>query len=82
MHQVVHVIVDDRLQSRRANEEQWYWEEVKRAIKMCFFFFRFSERAQTDFGVNAVINWAKEGNLGPEVGGVSHLFYQANPAWL
>ena len=40
------------------------------------YFFRFAERAQTDFGVNAVINWAKEGNLGPEV------VYQANPVWL
>ena len=29
--------------------------------------FRFAERAQTDYGVSAVLNWAKEGNLGPEV---------------
>ena len=30
-------------------------------------FFRFAERAQTDFGVGAVINWAREADLGPEV---------------
>ena len=30
-------------------------------------FFRFAERAQTDFGVGAVINWAREVDLGPEV---------------
>ena len=60
------------------------WEEVKREIKdiFVFFLFRFAERAQTDFGVNAVINWANEGNLGPEFGGVNHLFYPVNPAWL
>ena len=29
--------------------------------------FRFAERAQTDYGVSAVTNWAKENNLGPEV---------------
>jgi len=46
---VVHVVVDDRLKSKRAEEEQW-----------------FAERAQTDYGVSAVTNWAKENNLGPE----------------
>ena len=30
-------------------------------------FFRFAERAQTDFGVGAVINWAREADLEPEV---------------
>ena len=30
-------------------------------------YFRFAERAQTDYGVSAVLSWAKEGNLGPEV---------------
>ena len=34
--------------------------------------FRFAERAQTDYGVSAVTNWAKENNLGPEV--VHNLF--------
>ena len=51
-------------------------EKVKREIKQNFFFFRFAERAQTDFGVNAVIAWAKEGNLGPEAG-LNHLFFSS-----
>ena len=38
----------------------------KRNLSFCLSH-RFAERAQTDFGVQAVIKWAKEGNLGPEV---------------
>ena len=41
---------------------------TKESKKLGQTFCRFAERAQTDFGVNAVINWAKESNLGPEVG--------------
>ena len=52
---------------------------TKESKKIGQTFCRFAERAQTDFGVNAVINWAKESNLGPEVG-EEWIICFANPA--
>ena len=35
--------------------------------KFVSFIERFAELRQTDHGISAVLSWAKEGNLGPEV---------------